>query len=97
MDSENWPSLIFSVHIQDINVHIPAKFQTSIFDVWNNMGRENCPYSGHQVLMSGTWTVEKKRCPDKNSDVRNMDNDVWNMESDVQNMDSDVPIMDKKY
>jgi len=33
--------------------------RTSIFDV-RNMDREYCPCSGHQLLMSGTWTVEKK-------------------------------------
>ena len=74
MDSENWPSLIFPVHIRDITVHIPdinfwcpeygqwklSIFRTSTFDVRNMDSRK------------------KNDVRNKDSDIRNMDNDVWN-------------------
>ena len=40
----------------------------SVHNVWNmdnvrNMDRENCPYSGYQLLMSRIWTVETVHIP----------------------------------
>ena len=61
---------VSTVHIPDIKSWCPeygqwklSIFWTSTFDVWN-MDRENCPYSGHQLLMSRTWIIAKKWCPE---------------------------------
>ena len=48
MDSENWPSPIFSVHIRDITVHIP-----DIKHWCPGHGQVFCPCSGHRCPCSG--------------------------------------------
>ena len=71
-----------TVYVQDIDLWCPkhgerilAIFRTSIFDV-GNMDKENCPCSGHQMLMTETWTVEKKLCPVYGQRCQNKDSDV---------------------
>ena len=63
-----WP--VFTIHIQDIKSLGPEYgqwklpiFRISILDVWN-MASRNFPYSGHQKLMSGMWTVKTCHIPD---------------------------------
>ena len=38
-------------------------FRSSLFDV-RNMASFHCPYSGHQILMSGKWTAYTGHIPD---------------------------------
>ena len=51
------------VHIPDIIFSLLSTFRTSKVDV-RNMDSILCPYSGHQRLMSGTWTVFSVHVPD---------------------------------
>ena len=51
------------VHIPDIIFSLLSTFRTSKVDV-RNMDSILCPCSGHQRLMSGTWTVFSVHVPD---------------------------------